>query len=72
MDYQNWQESSDDLHAMSEAEDKSEAVRFGGPITNGMLMTAINQCVLYDVAAHNVVDCEKLAKIINSWLVPVN
>ena len=74
-DYVDWKEASDDLESMAAAEMEAEArdrQRFGGPVTNGMLMSAINACAIEGVIAHDIIDCEKLARIVNSWLVPTS
>jgi hypothetical protein len=59
---------NDDGHWPREDEDRDRK-EYGGPISPGMVMTALNECA-HDGFDHRVVDVKKLTRVLNGWLIP--
>lgn len=53
-----------------EADDNADRERDGGPISDGMVLTALIATMHEGCEASQCVDYKSLTKIINSWLTP--
>jgi hypothetical protein len=61
-----------DKEATLDDDDESDRKRYGGPITTGMIITALLCFNKRDVDPMADYDLDELTKCINGWLTPVD